>query len=142
MKILTTHVGSLPAPADFDATAEHDDGSWRTAVRWIVDRQREAGLDIINEGEITKRGDWLSFADYRLGGFEERPFPVTGSMLWRGHDREQFAEFYKYATERQTLFYTPDDRIKQRRRYSVAASAISYIGGTELEREIDLRGVR
>jgi 5-methyltetrahydropteroyltriglutamate--homocysteine methyltransferase len=138
MKILTTHVGSLPAPADFDATAEHDDRSWRAAVRWVVDRQREAGLDIINEGEITKRGDWLSFADDRLGGFEERPFPVTGSMLLRGHDREQFAEFYKYATERQTLFYTPDDRIKQRRRYSVATSPISYTGGTELAREIDL----
>jgi len=138
VKILTTHVGSLPAPPGFDATAEHEDGPWRTAVRWIVDRQREVGLDIINEGEITKRGDWLSFADHRLGGFEERPFPAGGSMLLRGRDREQFAEFYAYATDRHTLFYTPDDRIKQRRRYSVATSPVSYTGATELAREIDL----
>jgi 5-methyltetrahydropteroyltriglutamate--homocysteine methyltransferase len=44
-RILTTHVGSLP-------TLE--------SVAAVVRRQREIGLDLINEGEYTKGGDWLS----------------------------------------------------------------------------------
>jgi 5-methyltetrahydropteroyltriglutamate--homocysteine methyltransferase len=109
----------------------------RAAVQWIVERQRAVGLDIINEGELSKGGDWLSFADHRLGGFEERPFPAGGSMLLRGRDRKEFAEFYQYATERQTLFFSGDNRIRQARRYTVAISPVSYTGMRELAREID-----
>jgi 5-methyltetrahydropteroyltriglutamate--homocysteine methyltransferase len=138
IRILTTHVGSLPGPPGFDATAPQDEQALRGAVQWVVGQQRAVGLDIINEGELTKGGDWLSFADRRLGGFEERPFPAGGSMVLRGRDREAFADFYQYATERQTLFFTPDDRIKLRRRYTVATSPVSYVGLPELTREIDL----
>jgi 5-methyltetrahydropteroyltriglutamate--homocysteine methyltransferase len=137
IRIQTTHVGSLPGPRDFDATALHDEESLRAAVEWVVEQQRAVGLDIINEGELTKGGDWLSFADRRLGGFEERPFPPGGSMVARGQDREEFADFYKFATERQTLFFTPDDRITLTRRYTVATAPVSYVGTRELTREID-----
>ena len=41
--------------------------------RAIVAKQRELGLDLINEGEYTKGGDWLSFADDRFTGFEAKP---------------------------------------------------------------------
>jgi len=119
MSILTTHVGSLPAPPNFNPMDLHDEEALRTAVHWIVDEQRAAGLDIINEGELTKGGDWLSFVDARLGGFEERPIPAGGSIITKGRDREVFADFYKYASERQTLFYAPDSRIKPLRRYAV-----------------------
>ena len=135
--IQTTHVGSLPGPADFDATAQ-DEQALRAAVRWIVDRQRSVGLDIINEGELTKGGDWLSFADSRLGGFEERALPASGSILLRGKDRQEFADFYRYATERQTLFFTADDRIKATRRYTAATAPVSYTGMAALTREIEL----
>src|SRR5512139_3430880 len=100
MTIATTHVGSLPGPADFDPET-HDDRALQSAVEWVVDQQRAAGLDIINEGELTKGGDWLSFMDARFGGFEERPAPPGGSILSRGKDREEFADFYRYAAERQ-----------------------------------------
>jgi 5-methyltetrahydropteroyltriglutamate--homocysteine methyltransferase len=136
--ILTTHVGSLPGPPGFEATASRDERALRAAVQWVVAQQRAVGLDIINEGELTKGGDWLSFADARLGGFEDRPFPAGGSMLSRGRDREEFADFYKYATERQTLFFTPDDRIKLKRRYTAATAPVSYVGLPGLAREIDL----
>ena len=135
--IQTTHVGSLPGPPDFDATAQ-DEQALRSAVRWIVDRQRDVGLDIINEGELTKGGDWLSFADSRLGGFEERALPASGSILLRGKDRQEFADFYRYATERQTLFFTADDRIKATRRYTAATAPVSYTGMRALTREIGL----
>ena len=137
-RILTTHVGSLPGPTDFDAAAPQDEAALRSAVQWIVEQQRAVGLDIINEGELTKGGDWLSFADSRLGGFDERPFPASGSMLFKGRDRQEFAGFYQYATERQTLFFTADNRIRQARRYSVATSPVSYTGMPQLAREIDV----
>src|SRR6476659_10472301 len=88
MKILTTHVGSLPGPETLGAAADHDDEALRQAVEWVVQQQRDVGLDIINEGELTKGGDWLSFMDARLGGFEERPVPPGGSILTKGRDRE------------------------------------------------------
>jgi len=135
--IQTTHVGSLPGPPDFDAMAQ-DEEALRSAVRWIVDQQRAVGIDIINEGELAKGGDWLSFADSRLGGFEARAVPATGSMLLRGKDRQQFADFYRYATERQTLFFTGDDRITATRRYTAATAAVTYTGMAALTREIEL----
>ena len=55
-KILTTHVGSLPEPPGLDS-----DERLTAAVADIIRRQREIGLDIVNEGEYTKRGDWLSY---------------------------------------------------------------------------------
>jgi 5-methyltetrahydropteroyltriglutamate--homocysteine methyltransferase len=138
MSILTTHVGSLPAPPNFNPMTLHDEEALRSAVHWIVDEQRAVGLDIINEGELTKGGDWLSFVDARLGGFEERPIPAGGSIIAKGRDREVFADFYKYAADRQTLFYTPDNRIKPVRRYAVATGPITYTGVDALHREVDV----
>jgi 5-methyltetrahydropteroyltriglutamate--homocysteine methyltransferase len=136
MAILTTHVGSLPGPPGFDATAPHDDAALRAAVEWVVARQRAVGLDVVNEGELTKQGDWLAFMDHRLGGFEERPAPAEGSIVARGQDREAFAEFYRYAAERQTLFFVADNRMKLVRRYTAATGPITYTGLPALEREI------
>lgn len=136
MTILTTHVGSLPGPSSFHPADAEDEEKLRPAVEWVVARQRESGLDIINEGELTKGGDWLSFMDARLGGFEEREPPEGGSILAKGRDRDVFADFYRYAAERQTLFFAPDDRIKAVRRFAVATAPITYTGTAALAREL------
>jgi 5-methyltetrahydropteroyltriglutamate--homocysteine methyltransferase len=136
MKIRTTHVGSLPGPADFNPLDTHDDEPLRRAVAWVVDRQREVGLDIINEGELTKGGDWLAFMDTRLGGFEERPAPAGGSIVTKGRDREAFAEFYQYAAQRQTLFFMPDQRMSTARRHLACTAPVSYAGTASLQREL------
>jgi len=138
VKILTTHVGSLPGPPYFDAGTVHDDETLRRDVDWVVNQQRACGIDVINEGELTKGGDWLSFLDTRLGGFEERPAPPGGWVITKGKDREEFAEFYRYAAERQTLFFSPDNRIKAVRRYMVATSPITYTGMPALQREMEI----
>jgi 5-methyltetrahydropteroyltriglutamate--homocysteine methyltransferase len=127
-KILTTHVGSLPAPQDLTGEA---------AVRQLVERQRHIGLDIINEGESTKGGDWLSFTDDRFGGFTsgERKGPPIVTL---GKDREEFAEFYKWASERGTLFFEPGDQIRKVRKHWICTGPITYTGQAVLQREIDL----
>ena len=122
-KILTTHVGSLPYEG-------HD-------VRWVVEKQRSLGLDLINEGEYTKGGDWLSYVETRFGGFEPRtPPPGSVPLIARGRDREAFADFYRYASEKGTLFYTPGEQIKRVRPIWVCTAPITYTGRAALEREI------
>ncbi|HEX7079517.1 MAG TPA: cobalamin-independent methionine synthase II family protein [Gammaproteobacteria bacterium] len=131
-RILTTHVGSLPAPADLDT-----DEKRAAAVAEVVRKQREIGIDIINEGEYTKGGDWLSYADYRFGGFSERPRKDGKPLIHQGKDREEFAEFYRYATERGTLFYAPGEQIKPRRPNWVCTGPITYEAHDALRREIE-----
>src|SRR5262245_12136564 len=114
-RIRTTHVGSLPEPQGFNADGSASDLGLREAVRWVVDRQRAIGLDVINEGELTKGGDWLAYLDGRFAGFEERPPGGRRPLILQGADRETFADFYSYAAKKQTLFYAEDGRMKAAR---------------------------
>ena len=78
-RILTTHTGSLPRPPELRALlVEKDQGRpydaaelkrlTRAAVAGIVRRQQEAGVDVINDGEMSKPGYSTYVAD-RLTGF-------------------------------------------------------------------------
>jgi 5-methyltetrahydropteroyltriglutamate--homocysteine methyltransferase len=137
-KILTTHVGSLPDPEGLDRTAPDYPHRLREEVAAVVARQRDVGLDVINEGEYTKEGDWLSYIEERFAGFEQRPPKGGKPVLLQGKDREEFADFYRYAGERGTLFYAPGGQIKPRRPYWVCTSPITYRGQAALAREIDV----
>ncbi|MBX9829825.1 MAG: cobalamin-independent methionine synthase II family protein [Xanthobacteraceae bacterium] len=137
-KILTTHVGSLPRPDGTDRAGNEDDATIREMVKGVVARQRDVGIDVINEGEYTKGGDWLSYVDNRFGGFEARP-PAGGTpVILQGKDREEFADFYRYATQRGSLFYEPAGQIKQARPHWVATAPVTYRGGEALKKEIDI----
>jgi len=137
-KILTTHVGSLPRPDGTDRAGVEDAATLREMVAAVVARQRDAGIDVVNEGEYTKGGDWLSYVDNRFSGFEARP-PAGGTpLILQGKDREEFADFYKYASERGTLFFEPAGQIKQSRPHWVAVAPIGYRGADALQSEIDI----
>jgi 5-methyltetrahydropteroyltriglutamate--homocysteine methyltransferase len=56
----------------------------------------------------------------------------------QGKDRETFADFYKYATERGTLFYTPGEQMAKKRPVQVCTGPVSYVGDAELAKEIEL----
>jgi 5-methyltetrahydropteroyltriglutamate--homocysteine methyltransferase len=137
-RILTTHVGSLPRADGTDRPGGEDEAALRKSVADVVARQREIGIDIVNEGEYTKGGDWLAYVDDRFDGFEARP-PADGKpIILQGKDREAFADFYRYATERGTLFYEPAGQIKQARPHWVAVAPIGYRGQAALLREIEI----
>ena len=96
-RILTTHAGSLPRPSDLlerPASAERV----RTAVAEIVAQQIAAGLDVIDDGEMSKPS-FVTYVQERLGGFE--PAGAPAGLPWAG-SREvlAFPEFYD-ATVRQ-----------------------------------------
>jgi 5-methyltetrahydropteroyltriglutamate--homocysteine methyltransferase len=78
-RILTTHVGSLPRPPALkellvrkDQSQSYDkealDRLTRQAVVDIVRRQAQTGIDIVNDGEMSKPGYSTYVAD-RLSGF-------------------------------------------------------------------------
>lgn len=138
-RILTTHVGSLPYLEPLDESAPDYEATLRRSVEAVVRKQREIGLDVVNEGEYTKGGDWLSFVETRFGGFEEGARPAGEvPLILQGRDRQEFADFYHYATERGILFYEPGEQIRRRRPYWVCTGPVTYTGQEELAREIAL----
>ncbi len=137
-KILTTHVGSLPLLSVERGIGAGDASSLAAQVAAVVARQRETGLDIINEGEHAKGGDWLRYMQKRFGGFTEIDVPEGKALVDQGKDREEFADFYKYANERGTLFYTPGAQIAKKRPVQACTGPVNYVGQAELKKEIDV----
>jgi 5-methyltetrahydropteroyltriglutamate--homocysteine methyltransferase len=137
-KILTTHVGSLPFLSLDKGIAAGDDTHLAQDVAAIVARQREIGIDLINEGEHAKGGDWLRYMQNRFGGFTDIDAPDGKPLIEQGRDREEFAEFYQYASERGTLFYTPGAQIAKKRPVQACTGPVTYVGQTELKKEIDV----
>src|SRR5262245_1577303 len=102
-RILTTHVGSLPRPADLlemvQARAEgraHDQQALtrrvRTAVAGMVRAQGEHGLDVVDDGEMGKPS-FVTYVTERLTGFE--PSGEPGALPWAGSKEVlAFPEFY------------------------------------------------
>jgi 5-methyltetrahydropteroyltriglutamate--homocysteine methyltransferase len=99
-RILTTHVGSLPRPPELrqllvakDKGEPYDkaalDRLTREAVLDIVRRQAATGLDIVNDGEMSKPGYSTYVAD-RLTGFAGHE-PAKPRLDTRDHPNFQAA---------------------------------------------------
>jgi 5-methyltetrahydropteroyltriglutamate--homocysteine methyltransferase len=135
-RILTTHVGSLPGLSQFDPSAPDYAARLAAGVAEVVAQQIDTGLDIVNEGEYTKGGDWLSYADDRFSGFEAGA-PAGLPIILQGKDREEFSAFYQYAAEKGTLFYSASTDIKPRRQHWICTGPITYRGHEAVQRQID-----
>jgi len=81
-RILTTHAGSLPRPEDLtrmmwdlldgkDVDQPVLDNRIRDAVADAIKRQKEAGIDIISDGEMSKVG-FSNYTMQRYSGFGEK----------------------------------------------------------------------
>src|SRR5580693_7974788 len=94
-RILTTHVGSLPRPAKLLEVSQQrtlgekfDEAAFDKvlagSVTDVVHRQKDAGVDLINDGELGHTmgwaydyGSWWSYVIRRLAGVE-----VVKTGLW------------------------------------------------------------
>jgi 5-methyltetrahydropteroyltriglutamate--homocysteine methyltransferase len=83
-RILTTHTGSLPRPADLED--RHDPQQVRAAVNQTVRRQLDAGVDIISDGEVSKPS-YATYVTERLSGFTGEP------VFFQLRDLETFPGF-------------------------------------------------
>jgi 5-methyltetrahydropteroyltriglutamate--homocysteine methyltransferase len=105
-RILTTHAGSLARPDGLRAllTAK-DEGQLydasalavqtRSAVAAVVRQQVGVGLDVVNDGEQSKR-NFTTYARERLGGVEERVLRPGERVLAQiyGRDAAEFPEYF------------------------------------------------
>jgi 5-methyltetrahydropteroyltriglutamate--homocysteine methyltransferase len=104
---LSSHGGNLPRPAAFDAKlARFDDhkdeiaAELPGAVQWVVDKQIECGVDIVNDGEYVKAANGGSYGSYmapRVTGFGYVDYdpsipPKRAGVAER--DRRDFPGFY------------------------------------------------
>ena len=104
-RILTTHVGALPAPDDVWAQLDVTDQRLGDAVNEVCNMQMRAGVDFINEGELTKGGHWTQYLAARLGGYE--PAAERGALvklLMSSADWVDFDAFYLAVLQNGTLF--------------------------------------
>jgi len=102
-RILTTHVGSLARPRELfpflgaiDRGEPYDEAAYEQvlvdAVSDVVRRQLEAGIDVIDDGEMGKP-NWITYLYERVSGLEARRVE-GGGRLPPSRDREAFPEFY------------------------------------------------
>jgi 5-methyltetrahydropteroyltriglutamate--homocysteine methyltransferase len=137
-RILTTHAGSLPRPAGLmdmvlaKARSEaYDQGAFaarlRAAVAEVVKRQVECGLDIVNDGELSKP----NFTDYvaaRIAGCENRPGTGFRRLSMTARDERKFPEYFD---------------AHRRPRYAggatipVCVNRLRYVGQADLARDLD-----
>ena len=107
-RIYTTHVGSLARPegllnlmrasaAGEPVQAAELDAAQRRAVADVVQRQRAAGIDVVNDGEQGKTG-FFAYIAQRLSGYEPRP--RRGTLDKFRPEIEEFPEYYEQYFQR------------------------------------------
>jgi 5-methyltetrahydropteroyltriglutamate--homocysteine methyltransferase len=155
-RILTTHTGSLPRPADLvealnakELGQSHDgralDSRVSRAIAEIVQRQADTGLDVINDGEHSKVS-WMAYARGRLSGLEEIDSPVR----FRGATRDSLAFPAAYEDMKVMLAGRSAAIVAKRTvrpKAWVCSGPIAYVGQNELRADIDnlkaaLKGVK
>lgn len=131
-RILTTHVGSLPRPqAVVDMLFAEDQGSdydleaydavMAHAVDEVVQKQRQSGVDVVSDGEMSK----ISYATYirhRLSGF------VIGEMpRATPKDLDDFPEYKRKLAESGATpqYHRP-----------ICASPVAFVNAEPLENDI------
>jgi 5-methyltetrahydropteroyltriglutamate--homocysteine methyltransferase len=137
-RILVTHAGSLPRPADlramvvaklagqpYDAAAL--DRRLQEAVAEVVRKQQQCGIDIVNDGELSK----FNFTDYvreRIAGYENRPSSGRRRLDIIARDEKKFAAYFE-AHPRSPSPGPPTQ--------PVCVAPLKYIGQAELHRDLD-----
>jgi len=153
-RILTTHVGSLPRPDDLvelyrsDAPDSVLAPRLRSAIADIVREQRDAGVDVVNDGEFGKAmrramdfGAWWSYVYDRLGGYELREEQAKkGRSAWTfgSKERKDFAEFYAAeASAAQSSANAQQSGTSTARLYGLMCNApVKYTGHAAIQRDI------
>src|SRR5262245_57624794 len=154
-RILTTHAGSLSRPPDLIAInraraqgESKDDAAYArclsAAVAGVVKKQRELGVDIVDDGEFGKPmasnydyGVWWNYAFARMKGFvpadqvpesqhkKSSVADVALTTMPNRRDWQKFSEFYQDPESTGTLLGSAARRPTRR---PVCTAPIQYAG--------------
>ena len=144
-RVLTTHTGSLPRPPDLvrllnarEVGEPYDraafDARVRRAIGEIVAKQRDTGLDVVDDGEHSKV-NWMAYARARLSGLEELDAPPD----FRGATRDS-SEFASAYEDMRIMLAARSGAVVAKRtvrpRKLVCVGAIRYVGQEEVRADI------
>jgi len=135
-RILTTHAGSLPRPADLLEMAQSQGASAaepgayaarvKSAVTEAVRRQAEHGLDVVTDGEMSKPS-FITYITERLTGFERSAEP--GGLPWAGSKEvTAFPQFYEPSLRQSPNAAAP--------RFA-CTGPVTYAGHRQVQADID-----
>jgi 5-methyltetrahydropteroyltriglutamate--homocysteine methyltransferase len=138
-RILTTHVGSLARPHPLlelmqaqVAGKPYDRAAFERlsteAVRDVVHKQAECGIDVVSDGEQSKAG-FIGYVAERLTGLEVSATGVSDRAVWK-EELEQFSEYYQQylGGKAETMVRNPP---------LVCTGPITYKGHHALQADID-----
>ena len=162
-RILTTHAGSLSRPANLismscarAAGENKDEAAYAkclgTAVADVVRKQRELGIDIVDDGEFGKPmasnydyGAWWNYAFARMEGFapaetvpesahkKSSVADLTLASFANRRDWQKFGEFYQDPDSSGSLAGSAPRR---RTRRPVCTGPIKYVGHDAIAADI------
>jgi 5-methyltetrahydropteroyltriglutamate--homocysteine methyltransferase len=102
-RILVSHAGTTPRPADLQALRDQDSATpdqlahiLPGAVKQVVDKQVEVGIDIVNDGELSK-SNFTNYVRERLGGLEPADAKTASQLPPRNinaRDLREFPDFF------------------------------------------------
>jgi 5-methyltetrahydropteroyltriglutamate--homocysteine methyltransferase len=130
-RILVSHAGTTPRPADAADLA--------SAVKSVVRKQAEVGIDIVNDGELSK-SNFTNYVRDRLGGIEAAPADATlPPRNINARDLREFPEFFAsggggFGRNRPGTPGLPANATFFQR--MVVTGPISYIGSSTVETDI------
>src|SRR5437763_5487404 len=162
-RILTTHAGSLSRPGDLialnraRAQGESTDAEayarcLAAAVAGVVGKQRELGIDIVDDGEFGKPmaanydyGVWWNYAFARMKGFvpadtvpesqhkKSSVADVALTVMRNRRDWQKFSDFYQDPESTGTLIGSAARRPTRR---PVCTAPIRYVGQAAIAADI------
>jgi 5-methyltetrahydropteroyltriglutamate--homocysteine methyltransferase len=154
--IRSTHGGNLPRPAQFDALLQQGPvvtaevaGQLPGAVQYVVDRQLDCGVTVINDGEYVKAAGGGSYSGYihqRVSGWDELPVdparPPKRDGIG-GRERRMFPGFFESGLWLQGSggpvrpgFFKPG-RPPEKATEWVATGPVTYTGHEAIKADVD-----
>ncbi|MBE6483974.1 MAG: epoxyalkane--coenzyme M transferase [Actinomycetaceae bacterium] len=160
-RILTTHVGSLPRPAELleanarmsagDISADEFTAILDDAVATVIKQQREIGIDIVNDGEYghimtetVDYGAWWFYSFTRFGGltmsedvrFEFAPAASESKVqLQPFSERRDWTRFRDAYSDPASGIHTANSKATA---FPIITAPITYIGQEAVQRDIEL----
>ena len=161
-RILTSHAGSLPRPEELvqlnalraDGRLDDEAGyqeQLAQAVHDVVARQREVGIDLVNDGEFGHSmgsrydyGPWWSYVFQRLGGLElvpnagivsiQQPKAKSGIQLATFLERRDWQAFADAYGDPESGVALPNPNIDKGA--PVCIGPITYVGQEAVQQDI------
>jgi 5-methyltetrahydropteroyltriglutamate--homocysteine methyltransferase len=152
-KILVTHGGNLPRPGDLDELLEDPRANAAalaerlpSAVAEVIDRQIECLVDVVDDGEYVKAGDYGGYIHSRVTGWEMLPVDPSKPRKRAGvaeRDRKDFPGFYASGLWLQGSggpvrpgFFKPGVVPQEPVQERVCTGPISYVGQDAIARDV------